>query len=329
MEEPRRITFAGRQLMKNMLIVGVETIVGGNLAATLAAYHHVTGLTTDLEIQIAGCEIRQTPLSDEGQMALEDIRRELAVCTPDVVIVCGPASKPVWSLEDSETLETSNLQSTGLWAKAVARTQAKLIMISSDAVFHGPWMFHDEDCTGYCQSEKAIAIRRMESQVLQACPSSLVLRANVIGWSPQSGHGWLENLIDQIAEETPLAVPAANYATPIEAGCFSELVLQACDRGLEGLYHAGGSERVNFRHFTHRLAQELLLPRPRFSPAPESSETHLFGQGETSLNSARFRREVGSSLPLLSESLKRLREQSANGDRERLTTERELALPAA
>ena len=307
--------------MKRVLIAGVETIVGGNLASALS-HHHVVGLSAIDDVGIADCDIRHT-LPE----TLEDIRRELAVTSPDLVVVCGPTARPLWSLKDQTEFDAAGLETASRWARIVAETDAKLIVISSDAVFHGPWMFHEEDCNGCCQSAAAKAIRAMETQVLRHCPWALILRTNVFGWSPRPDGGWLETLLEQLAEESPVTVPAANYATPLEASRFAELLIQGWDRGLEGIYHIGGSERVNFVHFAHRLAQEFQLPRPRFRHNPQPATN--FGQGETSLNSGRFRRAVGTPLPMLAECLKRLRKQSETGDRDHLHAEELDCIPHA
>lgn len=299
--------------MKHVLIVGVDSIVGGNLAISLADHHHVTGLSQTTSVQIANTNTR---VGDP--QTFDDIRRELSLTNPDLVVVCGPAAQSVWSMTDPEHLDRTALKATAHWASAVAETQARLIVVSSDAVFHGPWMFHEEACAGVCQSQTAAAIREMEYQVLQSCPAALVVRTNAFGWSPQPANAWMETLVEQIAQGKPLRVPAANYATPIAAGHLAELLIQAWDRKLEGLYHVGGSERVNFVHFAHRLAQEFQLPRPQFVSTAQPELRHQFGQGETSLNSGRFRRAAGTALPMLGESLTHLREQSENGDRDQL-----------
>ena len=105
-------------------------------------------------------------------------------------------------------------------------------------------------------------------------------------------------------------------------------MIKAWDRKLEGVYHVCGSERVNFRHFAHRLAQEFQLPKPRFRSSSESADPHAFGQGETSLSSSQFRRAVGTSLPMLSESLNQLRTQSETGERDELQSQECLAAAA-
>ncbi len=300
--------------MKRVLIVGVETIVGGNLASALSHHHHVTGLSLANDIAVAGCDIRtgipETP---------EDIRRELAVNSPDLVVLSGPPAVPLWSLSDQAEFDADGLKAAVRWSRIACETEAKLIAVSSDVVFRGPWMFHEEDSGGCCDSAPAQATRAMETQVLRHCPTALVLRTNAFGWSPLPEGGWLENLLEQIADGSPVTVPAANYATPIEASRFAELLIQAWDRGLEGLYHIGGSERVNFVHFAHRLAQEFQLSRPRFEHRRRPASD--FGQGETSLNSGRFRRAVGAALPMLGECLQRLRKQSETGTRDRLHAE--------
>ena len=302
--------------MKRVLVVGVDTIVGGNVALALAKHHRVAGLTKAEIPGIAGVETRLgIPETSEG------IRRELAIASPDLVVVCGPASESLWSSADGKTIDVDGLKANRLWAQELAGTETGLIVISSDAVFHGPWMFHEESCSGVCHSAQASAIREMESQVQRACPSALILRTHAFGWSPDPVVGWLENLLETIEAETPLRIPSANYATPIAAVRLAELLIAAWDRKLEGIYHVAGSERVNFRHFAHRLAQEFQLPRPQFRQAAEDVSPHAFGQGETSLCSNRFRRAVGTSLPMLAESLHRLRDQTETGELELLKSE--------
>ncbi len=291
--------------MKCVLVVGVDTVAGAHLAKALSHRHRVVGLSSTKGVRIAGCQIQ-----DSNPKTTEAINRELAIHTPDLVVVCGASAQSTWSLGSFETFHPMALETAVLWSEAIARTKAKLTVISSDAVFHGPWMFHEENCTGVCQSREAVAIRQMETQVQAHCPSALIVRTNVFGWSSCPNGGWLETLIEQIASESRLRLPAINYATPIEASLLAEILIKAWDRGLEGVYHIGGSERVNFAHFTHRLAQEFQLRRPRFQSQP-SEELHLaFGQGETSLNSGKIRRAIATPLPMLGECLKQLREQS-------------------
>jgi dTDP-4-dehydrorhamnose reductase len=276
-------------------------------------------------VHIAGCDI-----DDKVSRNPEAIRRELANHSPDLVVLCGALARSTWSLGAEESFPASSLDEIVAWSQAVARTKAKLIVISSDAVFHGPWMFHEEHCTGLCRSPEAVAIRNMESQVQKHCPNALIVRTNVFGWSPCPKGGWLENLIGQITEDSPINVPGANYATPIEASLLAEIVIKAWDRGLEGMYHVGGSERVNFAHFAHRLAQEFRLPRPRFRGLSSEELNPAFGQGETSLHSGKIRRAIATPLPMLGECLKRLREQCEEDGRDEWKVEpNEYLTPAA
>ncbi len=310
--------------MKRVLIVGIDTILGSNLARTMSHRHQVLGLSQAKTVGIAGCE----NLGSMPQTS-EDIHRQLAATAPDLVVVCGAAARSIWSAGDGKNTNETDFDAPVFWAKEVAKTNAKLIVISSDAVFHGPWMFHEEDCTGVCHSSAATAIREMETQVSRLCPHALIVRTHAFGWSPLAAGDWLEALLEKIAEETPLAVPAVNYATPIEASRLAEILIQAWDRGLEGIYHIGGSERVNFVHFAHRLAQEFQLPRPSFPRRQPAETAHVFGQGETSLNSGKVRRTLASPLPMLGESLKQLRELSENGSRGQLQEDSRELLPHA
>src|SRR5687768_58436 len=122
--------------MKRVLVVGVETVAGAHLAKALSNRHQVAGLSATKAVRIPGCEV-----CDQVPITTEAIHRELAMRSPDLVVLCGVAARSTWSLRIRETFDTQALDVTVAWSEAVSKTKARLIVVSSDAVFHGPWMF--------------------------------------------------------------------------------------------------------------------------------------------------------------------------------------------
>ena len=305
--------------MDTILIVGVDTVVGANLAAVLSESAAVSGLTRSRGMasaaRIGGCEI----LSDGGDSE-RSIRHVLGRVQPQHVVFCGPGADSCWDQVPRVAFTGNAVTHMRAWARAAQETACGFTLISSDAVFTGPWMFHPETGPGLCGSPPAQILREAEAAVLEAYTSALVVRTHVFGWTPEScGAGWIERELARLEQGAAGSHDPFRHATPMLATDFAEVLQQAWREGLGGLYHVAGAERTNPARFAQRLAQEFALP----APAASRPETLLecprgFGCGETSLRTSTIRRELGISLPSLSDGLRRLREQAENGYRDRL-----------
>lgn len=300
--------------METLLVVGVDGVVGANLAATLCERFRVVGLTSQRKTTIAGCETRHCP-DDSGA-----IRNWVAALRPRWIVYCGPAAEPSWDVPEVRLAQPQAVETARQWARSASDYSCRLTVISSDAVFTGPWMFHGEESESYCPSAPAEAVRRMEAAVAEACPHAMIARTHAFGWSPAStAPGTVERLLSALEAGTPLDLDCARHATPILATDLARLLESAYERGLEGLWHVAGAERVNPVQFAERLADVFELPAPRPFPAITLMERPTgFGRGETSLQTKRLRRALGTPLPMLGEGLSRLQQQAENGDRDRI-----------
>ena len=303
--------------MDTILIVGVDTVVGANLAAVLSESAAVSGLTRSRGMAgagpIGGCEV----LSDGGERS---IRHVLGRVRPQHVVFCGPGADSCWDQAPRLAFSGDSVSHMRAWARAAQETASGFTLISSDAVFTGPRMFHPETSPGLCESQPARILREAEAAVLEAHASALVVRTHVFGWTPEAcGAGWIERELARLEQRTPGAHDPFRHATPLLATDFAEVLQQAWRESLSGLYHIAGAERTNPARFAQRLAQEFALA----APVASRPETLLecprgFGCGETSLRTGAIRRALGISLPSLSDGLRRLREQAENGYRDRL-----------
>lgn len=297
--------------MKTFLIVGIETVVGANLAVSWCGQTRVVGLSAAANISLSGCE-RAT--LEQG--TTDGIRQCLQQTRATHVIFCGTASRSFWeptgrSFENSDAVQ---------WADAAAHEKRHFTMISSDAVFTGPWMFHDESCSATCPSAEATEIRKVEARVLEACVSSLIVRTNTFGWSTAGSRGWLESLLAGLEHSRPLELDPINHATPILASDLADYLEPALDDELTGVFHIAGAERVSPHQFARQLASAFELGAPATRTIRElAARPTGFGRGETSLQTRRFRHEYDCAMPLLSEGLSRLVEQHRSGYRDRLS----------
>lgn len=300
--------------MDKVLVAGIDTIVGANLAAWLANRFQVVGLSWSDPISVAGC---QTAVCDGN--STEAAHQWIASERPQWVVYCGISSQSTWNIPQPALPRPEAVHAAGSWARAAANFDADFTLISSDAVFTGPWMFHRESGTCFCDSTPARILRMIEKEVAEVCPTSLIVRTNVFGWSPNAqGPGLVETLIEALHDERPLGLDCMRHGTPILATDFVEVLERAYQSKLQGLFHLSGGERVSPFRFAYLLAEQFGLSASSLVAIEPSAESRKeFAAGETSLQTRRIRKVLEMPLPLIREGLGRLYDQSISGYRDR------------
>lgn len=284
--------------MATILVVGVDTVVGGNVAAQLSREHDVLGTYLEREVAIGGCRSlgRAVPTAIAGE-------------SPEWVVFCGVSDGSTWeaSAVDAEFARR--------WAEAARACGADLTYVSTDTVFDGPRLFHEE-AGETAPTPRARAARLAEEAVLAEHSEACIVRTRAFGWSPV-GAGWIESLLAGATTSRQW------HATPIHAGDLADVLAEAWSAGLRGIWHAGGGERTNPVEFADRL-------RDRFDrPAVAVESTGPVR--ETSLRSTRLARALERPLPMLETGIARLFTESELGYPEALaagTTVPEFEPPA-
>lgn len=302
--------------MDKFLVIGVDTVAGANLALVLAEKYRVATWHPEEKFDIANCDALDP--ADAPHAALMKT-------TPDWVIYCGPAARSNWDPRTREAITQNMVEQAEDWAKASNAAGARFLMVSSDAIFTGPWMFHDENGVGHCQSAEALTIRATEEAVLDADPRALIIRSNVFGWSADpSRQGWIENLLGEVEVRRFVEQDSIRHATPILASDLAAIIERACLEDLSGTFHIGGAERLSPLKFTQRLADLFELPWLAVRKDVSLMELpHEFGGGESSLQTKEIRKALCVAMPLISEGLSRFVAQTQNGFRDKLVGNRQ------
>jgi dTDP-4-dehydrorhamnose reductase len=294
--------------VERLLIVGIDTVVGANLAAQLADQFHVTGLSTGEEIAIEGCVTTLAPISDAPSA-----RQAIALYRPDRLVLCQAAGDSSWHSAGTANVRSA-ADATRAWIEAARAAGKYLTLISTDAVFTGPWMFHAETCDSFCRAGEAQTLRTLEMAALEDSAHSLVVRTHPYGWSPQLDGGWIDGILAALEADQPPVFDSVAHATPILATDLADVLSSAWNAGLSGLYHVAGAERTNPHHFACALARVFDLDPPQaVCLAPTASPPTGFARGEASLHTRSIRRALGIELPMLVEGLERLRAQHDQG----------------
>lgn len=278
--------------MKSAIVVGVDTVVGSVLESRLSAH---------------GClhTVARPDCLGQGSDAAVPNEAELVERLRDLdvhrLVLCGAASESSWS---GEPCDLSTLESERVWLRAAAQVDIHVTLVTSDAVFTGPRLFHSETSVGYSRHAAAVAFRALEDFAMELNSATLILRTNLLG-SAAGGNSWVDRLATAVRRGETVSQCPFSHASPMAVADFADLVLLAWQGGLSGVYHAGGGERVSPFQVARKLADHW---RPEgwklVVPLTDRAESQSrFGGGEASLQSRKLRRALGVSLPLIPETI--------------------------
>lgn len=288
--------------MQRVLIVGVDSVLGSNLALEFTKWFEVRGLYTRFPVDVEGCRTEQQASGDALLAQIDGL-------APQWVVLCGALSQSSWN--EFETSLDDALVVESLLA-GCDELEYRLTVLSSDAVFTGPRLFHEEFDSRLATGAPAREARRVEQ--LLAGTSALLVRTHAYGWSPAPDFvPGIERLWNDLRFSSTCRLDSGTHATPILASDLALHLCRAMDCGLTGLYHIAGAERISPYRFGSELASILGLPlrHVRFTQA-RSGDNSPIGI-ETSLVTRRVSVALKTPMPLVRDGLKRLAEQAEQG----------------
>ncbi len=294
--------------MKTLIIFGVDTVAGSNLAQSFSNSHHVIGICERDAPEISNCEILS------GGAVTNQIGKLLDDLKPERFIDASCAGDSAWNPQATIGSE-EQCQTSAALANACAERKIPFTLISSDAVLTGPWMFHEETSEEYSTSIIGQRLLNLEQHVQAVSSESLIVRTHVFGWNHASeSTGWIEEMLEgMLRGKVNSQWSQPGYATPIIVSEFATILSRAFEENLTGLYHIAGAERVNRIQFARRLAQQFEIcwyGSGANTTHYTEAERRSFGCGESSLQTRAIRRELCVAMPTLAESTQALCEQS-------------------
>lgn len=289
--------------MERLLVTGIDTVAGGNLALALADRCEVLGLYDRIALESPAVQSARWQADEPTSLA-----SHFEHWQPQWLIHCSPLSAASWDAEAAETADRE-VAALAQMAALAEHWSCPLTILASDAVFCGPRMFHDERCPGTSNSQRALQQRAAE-RTLEST-SALIVRTHAYGWSFGSEPaGFAELAHASLLSGRTIETDGRRYATPILVTDLAELLWRAHELRLQGLYHLAGAERTSAHRFVAELAASLGL----LTAAPhEAPHTDVSWHDETSLNSKRARRALSASTPMLREGIDRFVAQAQGG----------------
>jgi len=201
-----------------------------------------------------------------------------------------------------------NVEGTSSIALACAKTNTKLVYISTDYVFDGEKGNYKEEDKPNPINYYGLTKLEGEKQVAQHCRNYAILRTSVLyGWHP-----WKQNFttwtINQLKQNKEITVVEDHYNTPTLVDNLAEMALEVVEKDLQGLFHASGTERISRYEFAKQIAKTFNLNPHLIRPIRMRQLTTWIAKRpkDSSLNTSKIQKQLKTKPLNITEGLERM-----------------------
>jgi len=231
---------------------------------------------------------------------------------PDIIIHCAALTDVDTCEINRDLAKTINADGTKFVAKAANNIGAFLVFISTDYVFDGlKGNYTEEDepkpvnFYGYSKllGEKAVADNTKDY---------LIARVSVIyGDTPASGKtNFALWLIKNLQAKKEVKILVDQFSSPTLNTNAAEMLLETCEKRLNGIYHMAGASRISRYDFAINLSEKLNLDTSLIKQArTEEMQWKAPRPKDSSLNILKAQNTLKTKPMRLNEALIRLKEE--------------------
>lgn len=286
---------------KRLLITGASGLLGLNLALEYANEFQVIGIVNNHLLKEACFQVVQTDLLEEG--AVEQV---FSRYQPDWVLHCAALADIGLCERNPDRAEELNVRLPGIIARNAHANAARLIHISTDAVFDGQEGGYREDSQTNPINVYAKTKLAGEREVFECYPEALVVRLNLFGWSRSGKRSLAEFFFNNLAHQREVFGFTDVFFTPLLANDLADLFLPMLDSETKGLFHLGSPEKISKYQFGLEIAQRFGFSEELIHPVlMEEAKIKASRGKDLSLLTDKFESSFSASIPELSTGLNR------------------------
>jgi dTDP-4-dehydrorhamnose reductase len=292
-----------------ILITGASGLLGLNTALEAAKEQHVFGQVNSQRLNTTAFSTVQADLLVPGT-----IQRLLEDTQPDWVIHCAALANVDLCETNPQQAQQLNSEIPGELAEYVARGGARLIHVSTDAVFDGQaGDYREQDAPNplgvYARSKLA-----GEQAVAGANPQAIIARVNLFGWSLFGKRSLAEFFFNNLSAKKPCMGFTDVFFCPMLANDLGIVFLKMLEAGLSGLYHTVGSQCLSKYEFGIQLARRFGFDEKLVIPTSvEDSGLTAVRSPNLTLRTDKLVHALGEPLPNVSTGLEKFYTQYQQG----------------
>ena len=297
-----------------ILVTGASGLLGLNLALEAAKGHDVVGTVNSQLLHCEDFEVIQTDLLTPSAVEhlLDDIQ-------PDWVVHCAALANVDACEADPALAKELNTELPKKLASYVARGGARMLHVSTDAVFDGQrGDYHEEDLPNPLSIYAKMKLAG-EMAVSSANPEALIARVTLFGWSASGKRSLAEFFFNNLSVGNKVQGFTDMYFCPLLANDLAHIMLAMLSQNLSGVYHVVSPSCLSKYEFGIKIAEQFRLNTDLIEPS-SVKEAGLLAQRSPNLTlrTDKLQATVGNSLPDVYSGIAQLYQLSRQGYPERI-----------
>ena len=276
------------RLSARLLVTGAGGLIGGRLAALLAATHEVTA---GIRRSAPPAGMPAVPFDLERPSS---VHSALDTARPDAVVHSAALPDPDVCEREPQRALACNVDAPATLARLCRARGIRLVALSTDLVFASrrePYVETDlaEPALAYGRSKLA-----GEEAVLAEDPGAAVLRLPLMHGR---GHGARatasEGVAGALRAGQPVRLVNDQFRTPVDAESVADAIGRVLAGGHAGRFHLGGHERISRYDLGLRVAAALGIPAGRITAIRQGDLPLTPRPADVSLDNRRAREVLG------------------------------------
>lgn len=282
-----------------ILVTGASGLLGVNVALVAARSHEVYGVVHQHPVETDAFKVIKADLLQNK--LLDDV---LERSQPDWIIHCAALADLDACEENPQLAKRLNTRLPKVLAEKARNQGARLIHVSTDAVFDGKRGNYHEDSKTQPLSYYGITKLEGEHAVRDILPSAVIVRLNLFGWSLTGERSLAEFFFNNLAAGRQILGFQDVYFTPLLANDLARVFLIMLENDLNGLYHLGSYEKISKYDFGLELARRFGYDPKLIQPVEIKEVSQKATRGkDLSLNNQKINQRLPGVIPGLSTSL--------------------------
>jgi len=292
-----------------LLVTGATGLLGRVVVLDNRDRHEVVALTHAQPLDVPGVPSVQVDLTESAALS-----EAWDTVQPDLVLHTAAVATIEACEHDPDLARRVNVDATALLARLAVSTGARMVHVSTDAVFDGtagPYRESDEPAPLSVYARTKLAA---EEAVLATDPNALVARVNFFGWSRRGTRSLGEFFFNALSQGTAVTGFTDVEFTSLYSRDTGARLVTAAEQGLSGLFHVGSSDRLSKFEFGRAVARTFGFDETLVQPGSVASlGAGVVRSNRLSMDSSAFAAATGRPMPTIAEGLERMRQDRESG----------------
>jgi dTDP-4-dehydrorhamnose reductase len=198
--------------------------------------------------------------------SVDQVTYKLEELKPDFVVNCAGLTSIEECEKNPDLAKKINIEFAVNVAKACEKLNIKFIHISTDHLFSGEHSLLDENAHPNPVNVYGKTKAEAEDRIITSNQNALIIRTNFYGWGTTFRKSFSDFIINSLRSGKQITLFEDIFYTPILIENVANVTHELIAKGLHGIYHVTGDQRVSKLQFGLELCREFGLDSSLIRP---------------------------------------------------------------